>query len=52
MVLKVSVDGGVEIDDGAKDATPETTAGSAQKKVSTALSQEPEVGVKWNTQRG
>ena len=25
---------------------------SAEKKLSTALSQEPEVGVKWNTQRG
>jgi hypothetical protein len=25
---------------------------SAEKKFSTALSQEPEVGVKWNTQRG
>ena len=24
----------------------------AEKKVSTALSQEPEVGVKWNVQRG
>ena len=25
---------------------------SAEKKVSTALSQEPEVGVKWKVQRG
>jgi hypothetical protein len=26
MVLKLSVDGGLKIDDGAKDAAPETTA--------------------------
>ena len=25
---------------------------SAEKKFSTAVSQEPDVGVKWNTQRG
>lgn len=43
-----AVDGGLEIDDRVEDAALESFA----KKPSTALSQEQEVGTKWNVHRG
>jgi hypothetical protein len=45
VLLEVTVDGGLEVDDGAKDAALETFSGKCGEEV---LSQEPEVGVKWN----
>jgi len=40
------VDGGLKPDDGAKDAALEAPPGELGKKLSTALSQEQEVGMK------
>jgi len=51
VLIQVSVDGSLKVDDGPEDAAPEASSGQEEKKVSTALSQELEVGVKWNTQR-
>jgi hypothetical protein len=47
-----AVDGGLEIADGSEDAANEPPLVSLAKKVSTALSQDAEVGVKWKVQRG
>jgi hypothetical protein len=41
--VEIAIDGGVEISDGAEDAAREPLWVSAEKKFSTALSQEPEV---------
>ena len=49
---EVAVDGGLQVDQRAEHAAAEAAAGHGEKKVSTALSQEPEVGVKWKVQRG
>ena len=49
---EVAVDGGLEVDDGAEDAALQRRLVSVAKKVSTALSQEQEVGVKWKVKRG
>ena len=52
-LVEVAVDGGLEVDDGAEDAALEASLGQRRaKKVSTALSQEHEVGVKWKVKRG
>jgi hypothetical protein len=48
----VSVDRGLQVDDRVEAAALQTAAGERREKVSTAFSQEPEVGVKWNTKRG
>ena len=45
-------DCGLEFDDRAKTPRFSRRRVSAEKKVSTALSQEPEVGVKWKVHRG
>jgi hypothetical protein len=42
----------LEVGDGFEDAASDTPAGDVEKKPSTALSQDADVGVKWNTQRG
>ena len=52
VLFEVSVDSGLEVGDGSEDAALEALRVSAEKKFSTALSQDPEVGVKWNIQRG
>ena len=48
----VSIDRGLEVDDRVEAAASIRRRVSAEKKVSTALTQEPEVGVKWKIQRG
>ena len=49
----VAVDRSLQVDDRVEAAALEAAPpGSAEKKVSTAFSHKPEVGVKWNTQRG
>ena len=49
---EVAVDRGLEIEDGSEDAALNRRLVSLAKKPSTALSQDAEVGVKWNVQRG
>ncbi len=45
VLLEVAVDGGLEIHQGAEDPALEATSRELGEKVSTALSQEQEVGV-------
>ena len=56
MLVDVAVDGRLQLDDRAEDASPEPAPGrrrgGAEKKLSTAFSHEPAVGVKWKVQRG
>ena len=52
VLVDVAVDCGLEVNDGFEDAPPDTAPVRAEKKFSTALSHEAEVGVKWNTHRG
>ena len=52
MFIEVAVDGSLQIDDGAEDPRRRRLRVRAEKKFSTALSQELEVGVKWKVQRG
>ena len=52
MLYEISVDGGLEVDDRMEDAAADALAGDLEKKLSTALSQEAEIGVKWKVQRG
>jgi hypothetical protein len=47
-----AMDGGLEVVDGTKDAALEPALTELAKKVSTALSQEQDLGVKWKVQRG
>ena len=47
-----AVDGGLEIDDRSEHAAFEAALAELGEEASTALSQEPEVGVKWKTKRG
>ena len=49
---EISVDGGLQVGDRVEDAPADALPGHLGKKFSTALSQEAEVGVKWNLQRG
>jgi hypothetical protein len=42
----------LQLNDRAEDASPEPPLVSVEKKLSTAFSHEPEVGVKWKVQRG
>ena len=50
---EVAVDGGLQVDERVEDAAPEAPPGElGRRSSSTALSQEPEVGVKWKVQRG
>ena len=51
MLGEVAVDGGLEVDQRAEDAAAQAARVMAEKKVSTAFSQEPEVGVWWKVQR-
>ncbi len=48
----VAFDRRLQVDDAGEGASPQPTTVSAEKKPSTALSHEAEVGVKWNVQRG
>jgi hypothetical protein len=50
-MVEEAVDGGLQIDHGLKDAAIETALGVGREEASTALSQEGEVGAKWNVQR-
>ena len=50
--LDEAVDRGLQVDQRVEDAAFEAPPGELAKKVSTAFSQEPEVGVKWKIQRG
>ena len=52
VLIEVAVDGGLEMDQRVEGAALQAAAGQRGKKVSTALSQEQEVGVKWKVQRG
>ncbi len=45
-------DGGLQLDDGAEHTAFEPSLGHPGENPSTALSQEQDVGVKWNCQRG
>ena len=47
-----AVDGDLQVNNGSEHAALETALGQDGEKPSTALSQEAEVGVKWNVQRG
>ena len=49
---KIGVDSGLQVDDRAEDAAADALPVIFEKKLSTALSQEAEVGVKWKIQRG
>ena len=49
---KVSVDGVLQVDDRMEDAAADALPVIFEKKLSTALSQEAEVGVKWKIRRG
>ena len=49
---EVAVDRRLQLDDRAERAALEPPAGERRENVSTAFSQEPEVGVKWKVQRG
>jgi hypothetical protein len=48
---QVTIDGGLEVDEGIEDAALQSPAGQFGKNPSTALSQDAEVGVKWKVQR-
>ena len=48
----VGTDGLLEVGEGLEDAASDGPSGEGEKKFSTALSHDPEVGVKWKTQRG
>ena len=50
MLGEISIDGGLQVGVRAKDAARCRVI--LEKKVSTALSEEAEVGVKWKVQRG
>ena len=52
VLVEVAVDGRLKVGDGLEGTAPMRHRVRAEKKFSTALSQEPEVGVKWNIQRG
>jgi hypothetical protein len=47
-----AVDSDLQVDDGSEHAALEATARGLGEEASTALSQDAEVGVKWNVQRG
>ena len=49
---KVSVDGALQVDDRMEDAAADALPVIFEKKLSTALSPEAEVGVKWKIRRG
>ena len=51
MFGEIDIDGGLQVSDRVEDAA-DALSGILEKKFSTALSQEAEVGVKWNVQRG
>ena len=52
VIVEEAVDGGLEVCNGSKHAALELRLVRMANKPSTALSQEDEVGVKWNVQRG
>jgi hypothetical protein len=52
MIVEIAIDGGLQVDDGVKASAPDAFSRQGEKKVSTALSHDPDVGVKWNLQRG
>ena len=52
MFGEISIDSGLQVGDRAEEATADALPGILEKKLSTALSQEAEVGVKWKVQRG
>ena len=52
MFGEVAIDGGLQVDDGMESAASEALAVSVEKTLSTALSHDAEVGVKWKVQRG
>ena len=52
MLGEVAVDRRLQLDDELNAPRLSRRRVSAEKNVSTALSQEPEVGVKWKVQRG
>ena len=52
MIVEIAIDGGLQVDDGVKLPRLMRFRVRAEKKVSTALSHDPDVGVKWNLQRG
>ena len=49
---EISIDSGLQVSNRAEDPAADALAVILEKKFSTALSQEAEVGVKWNVQRG
>ena len=52
MLAYVAADGVFEVGDRLEDAASDLPRVMIEKKPSTALSQDAEVGVKWKTQRG
>lgn len=52
MLLDVTVDGGLQVDEGMKPTALQASSRQLREEPSTAFSQELEVGVKWNLQRG
>ena len=51
-LVEIAVDGGLEVDDRSEHAALQASLGQGAKKVSTTLSHEHEVGVKWKVTRG
>ena len=49
---QIAVDGALKVDDRTEDAASMHWPVTLEKRFSTALSQEAEVGVKWKIQRG
>ena len=49
---EVAIDRSLKINDRLKAAAADARRVSVEKKVSTAFSHDPDVGVKWNRQRG
>ena len=52
VIVEEAVDLGLEVCDGSEHAALEAPLRQDDEELSTALSQEDEVGVKWNVQRG
>ena len=51
-LIEVLVDCSLQTSDGAEAATPYPLVRGAEKNISTAFSQERDIGVRWKVQRG
>ena len=49
MIVEIAIDGDLQVDDGVKASAPDAFSRQGGEE---ALSHDPDVGVKWNLQRG